>query len=190
MLDAAFLARKFAAALPYADYVRTGTPDQQLRWKQVLDAATLSDCQANLVKSFPRVMKVLTISGIWCGDCIQQCPLIERIAQANPASVQHRLIDRDEHRDLSKLFPVNAGDRVPVVLLLAEDHEFCASFGDRTLRRYRAILRRHFGPSCPIAIVPPDPDELAATLTDWLDEIERVQLMLRLSPRLRQKHGD
>jgi hypothetical protein len=25
---------------------------------------------------------------------------------------------------------------------------------------------------------------------DWLREFERVQLMLRLSPRLRQKHGD
>ena len=33
-------------------------------------------------------------------------------------------------------------------------------------------------------------DELAATLQDWLDEFERVQLLLRGSPRLRQKHGD
>ncbi len=33
-------------------------------------------------------------------------------------------------------------------------------------------------------------DELAATLQDWLDEFERVQLLLRLSPRLRQKRGD
>jgi hypothetical protein len=24
----------------------------------------------------------------------------------------------------------------------------------------------------------------------WIDEFERVQLMLRLSPRLRQLHGD
>jgi hypothetical protein len=31
---------------------------------------------------------------------------------------------------------------------------------------------------------------MAATVQDWLDEIERVQLMLRLSGRLRQKHGD
>lgn len=36
----------------------------------------------------------------------------------------------------------------------------------------------------------PDGDELAACLVDWLDEIERVQLMLRLSMRLRQWYGD
>jgi hypothetical protein len=38
--------------------------------------------------------------------------------------------------------------------------------------------------------MPPPPDELAATLQDWINELERVQLMLRLSPRLRQKHND
>jgi len=27
-------------------------------------------------------------------------------------------------------------------------------------------------------------------LQEWLDEFERVQWMLRLSPRLRQLHGD
>jgi hypothetical protein len=31
---------------------------------------------------------------------------------------------------------------------------------------------------------------LAAVTQDWLDEFERVQLLLRLSSRLRQKHGD
>ena len=36
----------------------------------------------------------------------------------------------------------------------------------------------------------PDKDELEATLADWLNEVERVQLMLRLTPRLRQKHQD
>ena len=30
----------------------------------------------------------------------------------------------------------------------------------------------------------------AAVLQEWLNEFERVQWMLRLSPRLRQKHGD
>ena len=33
-------------------------------------------------------------------------------------------------------------------------------------------------------------DELQATLQDWLDEVERVHLILRLSGRLRRKHGD
>jgi thiol-disulfide isomerase/thioredoxin len=190
LMHADFLASKFAAALPYPRYVQTGTAEQQRRWQQLYDAARLTPGQAALVNGFVRDMKVLVISGIWCGDCVQQCPLLERIARANPARVDLRLLDRDEHRDLSDKVRINAGDRVPVALFLAEDHELCAVHGDRTLNRYRALAARQLGPSCPTGLVLPGEDEMAATLQDWLNEFERVQLMLRLSARLRQKHGD
>ena len=189
-MQASFLAEKFAAALPYDRYVRTGSDEQQRRWQQVYAAAQLTAAQKQLVAGFVRDMKVLIVSGVWCGDCIQQCPLLQRIAEANPARIDLRLLDRDEHRDLTEKVRINTGDRVPVALFLAEDHELCSVFGDRTLNRYRALAARHLGPSCPTGIVPPAADELAATLQDWLNEFERVQLMLRLSARLRQKHSD
>ncbi len=135
-------------------------------------------------------MNVLIISGIWCGDCVQQCPLIEQIAAINPSKISLRLVDRDQHRDLAEAFRLNAGDRVPVTLFFSEDFEFCGAYGDRTINRYRALAQRQLGASCPTGIVSPDKEELNATLADWLAEIERVQLMLRLSSRLRQKHGD
>jgi hypothetical protein len=46
------------------------------------------------------------------------------------------------------------------------------------------------GPACPLPGAPLPDDELAATLQDWLNEFERIELLLRLSPRLRRKHGD
>ena len=189
-MNPAYLAEKFAAALPYDRYLQTGTDEQRRRWQQVYDTARLTDAQARLVAGFVRDMKVLIVSGIWCGDCVQQCPLLQRIAEANPARITLRLLDRDEHRDLAEQVRINAGDRVPVVLFLAEDHELCSVQGDRTLSRYRALAARQLGPSCPTGLVVPAEDELAATLQDWLDELERVQLMLRLSGRLRQKYGD
>lgn len=189
-MQASFLAEKFAAALPYDRYVRTGTEEQQRRWQQVYEAARLTDAQKTLAAGFVRDMKVLILSGIWCGDCVQQCPLLQRIAESNPTRIDLRLLDRDEHRDLTEKVRINGGDRVPVALLLAEDHELCAVFGDRTLNRYRALAARQLGPSCPTGIVAPGADELAATLQGWLNEFERVQLMLRLSARLRQKHND
>ena len=189
-MNAAFLAEKFAAALPYERYVRTGTDEQRRRWQQVYDAARLTAEQARLVAGFARDMKVLLVSGIWCGDCVQQCPLLQRCAEANPGRIDLRLLDRDQHRDLTEMVRLNAGDRVPVALFLAEDHELCAAYGDRTLSRYRALAVKHLGPSCPTGITPPEQGELAATLQDWLNELERVQLMLRLSARLRQKHND
>ena len=189
-MNATFLSEKFSAALSYHRYVLTGTEEQQRRWKQVYDLARLSEEQARLVAGFVREIRVLVVSGIWCGDCVQQCPLLERIADANPKRVKVGFVDRDQHRDLAEQLRINAGDRVPVAVFMAEDYEFCSAFGDRTLARYRALARSQLGASCPIAIAPPDRDELAQTLQDWLEEFERIHLMLRLSGRLRKRHGD
>jgi len=189
-MNASFLAQKFAAALPYDAYVRTGTEEQQRRWRQVYDAAQLTADQRRLLTTFRRDMKVLIVSGIWCGDCVQQCPLLQRCAEGNREQIELRLLDRDEHRDLSQKLRINAGDRVPVALFLAEDCELCSVAGDRTLSRYRALAAKQLGAACPLAIAPPEQGELAATLQDWLDEFERIQLMLLLSARLRQKYGD
>ena len=73
---------------------------------------------------------------------------------------------------------------------MSEDFEPVSVLGDRTLTRYRAIAARNLGPSCPLPGAPVPDDELEGTLQDWLDEFERVQLLLRVSPRLRQLHGD
>ena len=191
-VDPAFWDEKFKLALPYDRYVRSGTDEQQRRWQQVYDASVgaITSAQRDTLAGFARVMNVLIISGIWCGDCVQQCPLIQRIAEVNPGKIRVRLIDRDEHKDLSSQFRINDGDRVPVTLFLSEDFALCGTFGDRTLHRYRAIARRQLGASCPTGLAAPDADELTATLADWCNEIERMQLMLRLSPRLRAVHID
>ncbi len=80
-MNPAFLAEKFAAALPFERYVQTGTDEQRRRWQQVYDSARLTDEQARLVAGFVREMKVLIVSGIWCGDCVQQCPLLQRCGE-------------------------------------------------------------------------------------------------------------
>lgn len=184
------LAETFAAAVPYDRYVQIGNEEQQRRWKQVYDLTKLTDTQRQLLGGFVRQMKILVVSGIWCGDCVQQCPLMQKIAEGNPARIDLRFVERDQHRDLVEQVRMNGGERVPVVLFLSEDDQWCATAGDRTINRYRAVALRKLGPSCPVGIVPPDKDELEATLGDWMNEVERVQLMLRLTPRLREKYKD
>jgi thiol-disulfide isomerase/thioredoxin len=190
MTNSSSLADKFASGLPYARYLQTGTEEQQRRWTQVYDAAHLTDAQEQLITGFVREMKILIFSGIWCGDCVQQCPLIYRIAETNPGKIDLRFVERPKESELVPELRINAGSRVPVVIFLSEDNKWCATAGDRTINRYRALARARLGPLCPTGIVAPEKDELDATLADWLNEVERVQLMLRLTPRLRQKYQD
>ena len=188
MLDAAFLKEKHNRALDYEAYLATD-PDKAPPWRDIHDRVTLTESQRRLIEGFTRQMKVLCLSGIWCGDCVQQGPLIQHIAEANPLIVL-RWLDRDEHADLAGRIMINDGRRGPVVIFMAEDYHPVSIYGDRTLTRYRALAAKRLGASCPLPGAPLPDDELAATLQDWLDEFERIELLLRLSPRLRQKHGD
>lgn len=179
----------FDQALPYDEYVKTGTADQQKAWTDIYEKAQLTTEQRDLLAGFTRQINVLVSSGIWCGDCVQQCPLLARFAEATDA-INLRFVDRDEHSALANHLKICGGLRVPVAVFMAEDFEHVSTFGDRTLTRYRAIAERNLGPACPVPGAPVDQNELNATLQDWLDETERVHLVLRLSTRLRQKHND
>ncbi len=189
LLDREFLSAKFAAGLAWREYLATGKPAQREAWNAVYNQVALSGSQQKLISDFKREMKVICISGIWCGDCVQQGPLLQRIAEANNR-IHFVWLDRDEHKDLASRVQINQGLRVPTVIFLSEDNEFCGLYGDRTLTRYRAMADSQLGPACPIPGAPIPTDELLATMQDWLDEFERIQLLLRLSPRLREKHGD
>lgn len=189
-LSADFLKAKFDAGVAYEDHVASGKPQQRDAWTDVYNRARLTADQEKTVAAFCRTMHVLVSSGVWCGDCVQQCPLLQRIADANPERVHLRFLDRDQHMDLAERITICGGTRVPVAIFMAEDFEPVSVFGDRTITRYRALAQRQLGPSCPIPGAPIDDDELAATLEDWLDEFERAHLILRLSTRLRHKHND
>jgi hypothetical protein len=101
-----------------------------------------------------------------------------------------RFIERPKDGELVPELRINGGSRVAVVLFLSEDDQRCATAGDRTINRHRALALRRLGPFCPTGIVAPEKEELDATLGDWLNEVGRVQWMLRLTPRLRQKYQD
>ncbi|MCB9839127.1 MAG: thioredoxin family protein [Phycisphaeraceae bacterium] len=189
VLDAEFLESKHHAGLSFDAYVATAKPEKQQAWRAVYDKITLTEPQKSLIGSFTRPMRVLVTSGVWCGDCVQQCPLLERIAEASDL-IDLKFVDRDEHADLSQRIQICQGLRVPTVVFMAEDYEFIGLMGDRSLTRYRAMAAQQLGAHCPLPGAPIPTDELRATMQDWLNEFERLQLLLRLSPRLRQKHGD
>lgn len=190
MLAPDLLRTKFDQAMEYAAYLATGKPEHREAWAAIDGRVGLTDAQRGLVASFVRRINVLVLSGTWCGDCVAQCPMLRRIAAANPGRIDLRFLDRDEHADLAERVRICGGLRVPTVLFLNEDFEFVALLGDRTLARYRALAARQLGPSCPLPGAPIPEDELAATVQDWVDEFERVHLLLRLSTKLRQRHGD
>jgi thiol-disulfide isomerase/thioredoxin len=184
------LFEKFQVGLAYDNFLARYATDSQLqRWRQAREQFVPTPAQRDLLSSFTRRMNVLVLAGAWCGDCINQCPVFEQFAAAAPV-ITTRYLDRDEHADVQRELQINGGNRVPVVVFLSEDGFEAARFGERTLSKYRQMMHDQTGAACPTGIVLPG-DPLPALVTqEWLDEFERVQWILRLSPRLRQLHGD
>ena len=180
----------FEAALPYRAFLeRHGNPDQRSRWDGFHSRVALTPEQKTLLGGFVRRMPVLVLAGAWCGDCVNQCPIFDHFATAAP-QIDLRFLDRDARPDIAAHLKVCGGQRVPVAMFLSEDYTPILFYGDRTLSAYRAAAQAQLGESCASGAAPPPADAIAAVVADWLDQFERVQLILRLSGRLRQLHGD
>jgi hypothetical protein len=182
----------FQSGLPYQEFLaKYGTDEHRRRWGEVHVRVVLSPEQRELLSGFKRQIKLLVMAGAWCGDCVQQCPIFEHFAAAAPAgNIVTRYVDRDADAGLQAELAICGAARVPSVLFLNEDDQPIGRYGDRTLSKYRQMAADQLGPSCPTGIVPPKQSLLDAVTQDWLNEFERLQLMVRTSPRLRQKHND
>jgi thiol-disulfide isomerase/thioredoxin len=203
MIDTPTLEAKFAQGVPYDQYLAHAKPHERPGWEAFGARVSLTRAQCDLVAGFSRRINVLCVSGTWCGDCVQQCPILAKIAAAGPVrgsgggavgagspGIDLRFLEREAHMDLSDRVKICGGNRVPTVIFMNEAFEFVALLGDRTLSRYRAVAAKQLGPSCPLPGAPVPEDEVRATVQDWVDEFERVALLLRLSQKLRAKHGD
>ena len=180
----------FAESLSYGEFLDShANQSQRERWDAMHARFALTPAQQGLLNAFTRRMPVICLAGAWCGDCINQCPVFDHLAQAAPV-IELRFLDRDALPAVREELMINGGARVPVVVFLSEDWQEVSRYGERTLSIYRKLAADQLGPSCPTGLVPPTDEALATITAEWLAEFEPAHLVLRLSPRLRNKHGD
>lgn len=180
----------FETALPYRSFLeRFATVEQRARWDAFHAQVSLTSAQRSLLAGFVRRMPVLVLAGAWCGDCVTQCPIFDHFQSASKL-LDVRFLDRDARPDIAAHLMVCGGQRVPTVAFLSEDWHLVLFYGDKTLSAYRAAAGAQLGTSCSTGVVPPPAGLTAAATSEWLDQFERVQLILRLSGRLRAIHQD
>lgn len=184
-------AEAYDGALPYDAFLaRYGTDAHRQRWQAAYERAAVTPTQRELLRGFTRQMHLLCLAGTWCGDCVREGAILQRIAEAAPR-IGLRFLERDEHPEIAQALAINDGLRIPVVVFLSEDFMECGRYGERTLATYRKMAHERLGiPSVAGGVAATPEEHYAAVVQDWVNEIERVQLLLRLSPRLRARHGD
>jgi len=184
-----FFRDHFDKGLAYDAYVATGKEQHRARWREMEPKIALDAGQRARLAALDRRVNLLVLSGTWCGDCVRQVPILRRIEEASPA-VTLRILDRDANPELRDELRLSGAAKVPVAVFLNEDFFEVSRYGDRSLAAYRAMARNQLGPACPIGPTPLGEDEIRDGIVEWVNEFERIQLLLRLSPYLRERHGD
>lgn len=178
-------------AASYNAYLEGSDPKRAEHWPKLEKRIpALSAAQQKRLSDYGRKLNILLVSGVWCGDCVRQGPMIRQIADACDDSVELRVIDRDVNPQLRNEVRILGAARVPVVVFLSEDFHEAGRFGDRLLETYRRKATTEIGPACAVPTAETPPAELAGERDEWLDIFERMLLMVRLAPPLRARYGD
>ena len=179
----------FHEALPYAAFLdRYANPTHRPRWDAAHARIRLNPHQAELLGGSQGNAGRLPDRGL-VRRLHQPVPGVRSLPRASSA-IDLRFLDRDARPDM----PRRPGDQRRAPRARGRLPERGRLRG-RSLRRADPLglpqaRRRPLGPACPTGLVPPSDDLIAQGAAEWLGEFERAQLILRLSPRLRQKHGD
>ena len=189
----------FTDALPYTQLLHLcANSEQRQRWQNLYDSVVLTAEQKTLLQGFRRKMYVLCLTGVWCGDCVNACPIFQRIAEVTD-TIDLRFVHREQKFDpsatdagtkLANELSICGGPRVPVLVFLSQDWFECERFGERTLATYRMKVATMQGAACSTGLFGPPADVLQANIAEWLTHFERVQLMLQTSPRLMKLNGE
>jgi thiol-disulfide isomerase/thioredoxin len=180
----------FQSALPLGQFLdRFAQNGDRDRWTGRLASVELAEEQLAILKHFTRRVNVLFLAGAWCGDCAFQCPILEKFAEVTKM-ITVRYLDRDEDAGIRQELSINGGHRVPVAIFFSEDGHEVARFGERTLTQYRRQVSSIIGDIWGGLKLDNLQYRDKQVVDEWLRELERVQWILRLSPRLRKLHGD
>jgi glutaredoxin len=122
-------------------------------------------------------LRVLVLSEDWCGDCTDNVPILDRIAQET-GKLDVRILQRDEHLDVADQFLKDGKFRsVPTVIFLDEQMTPIGTFIERpeavtSLRAERRadVFREHPEFGSPDAPASELPDETRAALSTALAE--------------------
>lgn len=180
----------FQTGLAYQEFLeKYGSPSDQSKWDFSLQAAVLTSDQKQLLSGFKREINVLCMSGAWCGDCVEHCPVFFRISQTIP-NMNLRFIDRDQNQEVNEFLRICGAARVPQCVVMSEEFEPVRFLGDRPLSKYRQMVEMVQGESCSSGIISPEDPLRKSVIQDWVNEFEHAHSILRTSPKLRHKHQD
>jgi hypothetical protein len=100
------------------------------RMKRVQKMTILDEAMTTKLKNYGPNLKFLVIAESWCGDALQNIPVMAKMAHACNC-VDIKVIMRDKHLDIMDQFLTNGSRSIPIMILLDENHNVLGKWGPR-----------------------------------------------------------
>ena len=185
----AFWRKHWAQASEYDEFLQEQDQNHADKWRNIDQRLPeLTPEQIKRLQGYNRELNILVYGGIWCPDCQRQAPMIKKLTEIIGPKAHIKIIDRDTSQELKDELRILGATRVPMIVILSEDFWEVGRYGDRLLNVYRAKAAREIGRGQNAGVL--SPKALEAEMNEWVDIIERAQIMLRLSPPLRRRYND
>lgn len=129
MLERRMLEQSWEQATPLHTYVAQTVENHEL-WVMTHKRAALTSDATARAAALRGEWKLLVLLADWCGDAVNSVPVIQRIADANPA-ITLRVLERDEHLALMDAHLTNGARAIPKVIVYDNEFTERGSWGSR-----------------------------------------------------------
>ncbi|MCC7332764.1 MAG: thioredoxin family protein [Flavobacteriales bacterium] len=100
------------------------------RLKRILKTTTILEEVKKSASNLEKKMTWLVIAESWCGDAIQNVPVMYKMSETIP-NLEVRIILRDENPDLMNQYLTNGGKSIPKLICLDENRNELGTWGPR-----------------------------------------------------------
>ena len=102
---------EFERALPYDQYLEASKPVHADKWRALSEKVSVPDECAAILSAFARTINVLVYSGVWCGDCVRQGPMLHKLASQSDG-IDLRFSERVDGSQLCDELRINGAMKV------------------------------------------------------------------------------
>jgi hypothetical protein len=119
----------WSGALTFEQFLAASAPQHTGLWEGIYNLARLPDWSLDAVAESPP-LRLLVLTEDWCGDAANTVPVLAKWAD-HAATIELRLLRRDEHPELMDRYLTNNSRSIPIVIVLDAENNELGSWGPR-----------------------------------------------------------
>lgn len=125
-------------ALTFEQFVAASAPEHTGLWEGIYNLARVPAWAIDAAAGLPP-LRLLALTEDWCGDAANSVPVLARWTDAT-ATVELRLLRRDEHPDLMDRYLTNGSRSIPIVIALDAEFNELGHWGPRPVELQEWVM--------------------------------------------------